>query len=101
GGDRAAHGRADRRRGGRCSVTATADQAPHEAPDQAPPAAPPRRSRGRRLLDLYLYGNVVVVTLLAFLCALVVGAVLIVVADEATRASFGYFFSAPGDTFSN
>ena len=82
-------------------MTATADQAPHEAPDQAPPAAPPRRSRGRRLLDLYLYGNVVVVTLLAFLCALVVGAVLIVVADEATRASFGYFFSAPGDTVSN
>jgi simple sugar transport system permease protein len=75
-------------------VTATASR-----PETAAPA--PRPGRGRRLLDFYLYGNTVVVTALAFLCALVVGALLIVVADEATRASFGYFFSAPGDTFSN
>jgi simple sugar transport system permease protein len=70
---------------------------------EAPPAAAPERKRrwGRRLLDFYLYGNPVVVTILAFFCALVVGAVLIVVADQATRTSFGYFFSAPGDTLSN
>ncbi|MCU1613362.1 MAG: inner-rane translocator [Frankiales bacterium] len=70
---------------------------------EAPPAAVPERKRrwGRRLLDVYLYGNPVVVTILAFFCALVVGAVLIVVADQATRTSFGYFFSAPGDTLSN
>ena len=30
-----------------------------------------------------------------------VGAVLIVVADQDTRASFGYFFAAPGDTLGN
>jgi general nucleoside transport system permease protein len=73
-------------------VTATADR---EAPATAPPAKP---GWGRRALDFYLYGNAVVVTLLALLCALVVGAVLIVVADQDTRASFGYFFAAPGDT---
>jgi simple sugar transport system permease protein len=78
-------------------VTATADRAPDRAPEQAPP----RRSPARRVLDFYLSGNPVVVTLLAFLCALVVGAVLIVVADEPTRTSFGYFFAAPGDTLAN
>jgi simple sugar transport system permease protein len=76
-------------------VTATADR---EAPATAPPAKP---GWGRRALDFYLYGNAVVVTLLALLCALVVGAVLIVVADQDTRASFGYFFAAPGDTLGN
>jgi general nucleoside transport system permease protein len=65
------------------------------------PAPAPRRSAGRRLLDFYLYGHPVVVTILAFLCALVVGAVLIVIADAPTRASLGYFFSAPGDAVSN
>ena len=38
---------------------------------------------GRRLLDAYLYGNQVVVTLLAFLVALVVGAMLIAVVRRA------------------
>jgi general nucleoside transport system permease protein len=76
-------------------VTATASS-------EAPPEAPERRKGwGRRLLDFYLYGNAVVVTLLAFFCALVVGAIFIVLADQATRTSFGYFFSAPGDTFGN
>jgi ABC-type uncharacterized transport system permease subunit len=75
-------------------VTATADAPPATAPER-------RQGWGRRLLDFYLYGNAVVVTVLAFFCALVVGAILIVVADPATRASFAYFFAAPGDTFSN
>jgi simple sugar transport system permease protein len=75
-------------------MTATA------SPPETTPA-PARRGPGRRLLDFYLYGNPVVITVLAFLCALVVGAVLIVIADAPTRASFGYFFSAPGDALSN
>ena len=76
-------------------MTATADEAPPTtAPDHP-------RGRGRRLLDYYLYGNAVVVTALAFLCALVVGAILIVVADQPTRTSFSYFFAAPGDTLSS
>ena len=68
-------------------------------PETAPPAT--RRGPGRRLLEFYLYGNPVVITILAFLCALVVGALLILIADAPTRASLGYFFSAPGDTFGN
>lgn len=64
-------------------------------------AAQPGPGRARRALHFYLYGNTVVVTALAFLLALVVGAVLIVLADEPTRTSFGYFFAAPGDTFAN
>ena len=62
---------------------------------------PPSRGPGRRLLDHYLYGDTVVITILAFLCALVVGAVLIVIADAPTRAALGYFFSAPGDALSS
>ena len=54
----------------------------------------------RRLLYAYLYGNTVVITLLAILLALIVGAVLIVAADQPTRTAMGYFFSSPGDTFS-
>ena len=41
----------------------------------------------------------VVITVLAFVCAIVVGAVLIIIADEATRTAFGYFFAYPWDTF--
>ena len=33
-------------------------------------------------------------------CALVVGAVFIVVSDEPTRTAMGYFTQHPGDTFS-
>lgn len=60
----------------------------------------PRRGLLRRLLDAYLYGNPVVITLLALLCAGAVGAVLIALGDAPTRQAFGYFFAAPGDTFS-
>ncbi|GAB2482779.1 ABC transporter permease [Jatrophihabitans fulvus] len=76
---------------------------PGEPGDAAPPTAPPegkKRSLGRRLLDAYLYGNQVVVTILAFLVALVFGALLIAVADAPTREAAGYFFQEPGDTFS-
>jgi general nucleoside transport system permease protein len=76
-------------------VTATTSEAP------AAPAPERKRGPGRRLLDFYLYGNTIVVTVLAFLCALVFGAILIALADQATRASFGYFFAAPGDTLAN
>jgi general nucleoside transport system permease protein len=66
--------------------------------------APDRGARPgllRRAADAYLYGNQAVVTLLSFLVALVFGAVLIALADEATRTSLGYFFQEPSDTFSN
>jgi simple sugar transport system permease protein len=57
-----------------------------------------KRSFGRRLLDAYLYGNSAVVTILAFICALIFGAILIAIADDATRSSLGYFFQHPTDT---
>ena len=60
-----------------------------------------RPSFRRRFAEAYLYGNSIVLTILAFLCALVVGAVLIVIADPASRSSMGYFFEHPSDTFSN
>jgi simple sugar transport system permease protein len=64
-------------------------------------ATPPRRSGfGRRLRDAYLYGNQWVVTFLAFICALVFGAILIAVSDAPTRQAIGYFTSEPSDTFS-
>ncbi len=56
---------------------------------------------GRRLLDSYLYGRTWVVTLLAFICALVFGAILIAVSDAPTRHASTYFFQHPGDTFSD
>ncbi|SDJ50315.1 nucleoside ABC transporter membrane protein [Frankineae bacterium MT45] len=70
---------------------ATAENSPQKQGD----------SRVRRLASSYRNGSPWVVTLLAFLCALVIGAILIVAADKPTRTSLGYFFQAPGDTFSN
>lgn len=61
----------------------------------------PERSRPsllRRVSDAYLYGNQVVVTFLAFLLALLVGAILIAVSDKPTRGALGYFFQHPSDT---
>ena len=64
------------------------------------PAADRPRAACRRLLDAYLYGNTVVITLLALMLALVTGAILIVAADQPTRTALGYFFSGPGSAFS-
>jgi ABC-type uncharacterized transport system permease subunit len=63
-------------------------------------AAERRPSPGRRLWWAYRNGNPAVVTVLALVVALVLGAVLIAVADPATRAAAKYFTAAPGDTFS-
>ncbi|WP_446665267.1 ABC transporter permease [Flexivirga sp. B27] len=41
-----------------------------------------------------------VVTVLAMICAMIVGAILIVASDEATRNAAKYFTAAPGDTLS-
>jgi len=45
-------------------------------------------------------GGTVLVTVLAFVVAMVIGAVLIAVADPDTQAASTYFFSYPWDTFS-
>jgi simple sugar transport system permease protein len=80
-------------------MTATLSES---TPADDAPAAPEgtRPPWWRRALDGYLYGNQFVVTLLSFVCAVVFGAILIALADEPTRAALGYFFQAPGDTFS-
>jgi ABC-type uncharacterized transport system permease subunit len=68
---------------------------PAPAPEQpvAPPAGrPPARPRAG--------WNAALVTLLALLSALVVGAVLIAIGDEKTRGALGYVFDYPQDTFS-
>jgi general nucleoside transport system permease protein len=58
------------------------------------------RRFGRWLLNSYLYGRPWVVTLLSFVVALVVGAIFIALADNATRNRLGYFFQHPTDAFS-
>jgi len=58
------------------------------------------RPAGRRLLDAVRFGSPPVVTLLSLLCALVVGAVLVAVADDPTRQALGYLTDTPGDAFS-
>jgi general nucleoside transport system permease protein len=68
-------------------------------PDAEPPQGGPP-SLGVRMLDAVRYGNTVVLTVLALLVAMAVGAVLIAVADPATRAASQYFFTAPTDTVS-
>jgi len=64
------------------------------------PPDEPGRPWWRRLLDGYLYGNQYVVTALAFVVALIFGAILIAIADAPTRSALGYFFQHPSDTFS-
>ena len=64
------------------------------------PPSPGRPSLGIRMLDAVRYGNTVVLTLLALLVAMAVGAVLIAVADPQVRNASQYFFSAPMDTLS-
>jgi simple sugar transport system permease protein len=51
-----------------------------------------------RMWDAVRYGNTAILTVLALLVAMVVGAVLIAVADPPTRAASQYFFSSPADT---
>jgi ABC-type uncharacterized transport system permease subunit len=73
------------------------------SPDQVPPKTPTglaRASLGQRMWDAVKYGNGTVLTLLALVVAMAVGAVLIAVADPDTRTASAYFFSAPLDTLS-
>ncbi|MGH8774122.1 MAG: ABC transporter permease [Jiangellaceae bacterium] len=69
--------------------TATTQPPPPPAPADQPAAA---AGRGRQVRDT------VVLTALSVLLALIVGAVLIIVADSDVQDAASYFFSAPGDT---
>jgi ABC-type uncharacterized transport system permease subunit len=70
------------------------------APGDDEPLPPRGDTVWRRIADAYLYGNQIVVTFLAFVCALVVGAIFIAISDAPTRTALGYFFQQPSDTFS-
>jgi simple sugar transport system permease protein len=73
------------------SDTATQEAAP----------APEKPALGKRVLTGITEGNAAVVTFLALLVALVIGAILIAIADPDTRAAAHYFTAAPLDTFTN
>jgi ABC-type uncharacterized transport system permease subunit len=70
-----------------------------KAPASKEPAPPPGRSVGARLLQ-ELVGGPVLVTVLAVVTALVLGAALIVFSDENVLSTWGYFFAAPSDALS-
>ena len=79
-------------------------QAPAEPTEPTGPEEPQQpeqreRPRGRGLWSSFRSGNTAVVTLLAFVVAMVIGAVLIALADPDTQAASKYFFSYPWDTF--
>jgi general nucleoside transport system permease protein len=67
---------------------------------ETPPQAPRPSSIGARFLQELTGTGTVLVTLLAVLVALVVGAVLIVFSDENVLSTWGYFLAAPGDALS-
>jgi general nucleoside transport system permease protein len=52
---------------------------------------------GRQFLDEVWRANTVVVTVLSLVLGLLVGAVLIIVADPDVRSMYGYFFARPSD----
>jgi simple sugar transport system permease protein len=64
----------------------------------APPAPPVEEQRPPRRTSTW---QTIWVTLLAFVTALAIGAVLIAISDQATRQAASYFFSWPWDTFTN
>ena len=76
-------------------------ETPLSSPDRpVTPTGDDRPRLVRRMVDAVRYGNSAVLTLLALIVAMAVGAVLIAVADPDTRAASQYFFTAPLDTLS-
>ena len=65
------------------------------------PSAPPTGPDGQRppLLHQILSGSILM-SVLAVVLALIIGAFLIIFADQATREASSYFFTRPGDTLS-
>lgn len=70
-----------------------------EAPETEEPEEKP--AFGRSVLDGILRGNSAVVTLLAIVVALVLGALLIAFSDSDVLSKYGYFTAAPGDALSS
>ncbi|MEV7693204.1 ABC transporter permease [Microbacterium sp. NPDC089189] len=64
----------------------------------APTAEPGEPGRWQRALHQIATGNAII-SVLAVVIALVVGAIMIAATDARVQESAGYFFSRPGDTF--
>ncbi|WP_022881527.1 ABC transporter permease [Gryllotalpicola ginsengisoli] len=77
---------------------ATEARTPEERTPEASVPAPAEPGRGQNLLREIMGGSLVI-SVLAVLIALVVGAVLIAVTDPAVQQASGYFFARPSDTF--
>ena len=75
-------------------MTDLQDPAAEPATPEEYPAPHAKRGLFSRLAD-----GEALVTLLAFVVAMLIGGVLIAVADERTRNAVGYFFQYPPDTF--
>jgi len=72
--------------------------APAAPPESTPEGKPePKPSFGRAILDGVLEGNSVVVTILAFVAAVVLGGLLIAFTTQSVLHAWGSFFSNPGD----
>ena len=86
--------------------SASKDVPPAEATAPAPEAAAPPapavdRSVGTVIRNVFTAENSAMVTFLAIVLSLVVGAVLIVISNTATMDKAGYFFADPGDFLSS
>ncbi|MEZ0093381.1 ABC transporter permease [Streptacidiphilus sp. EB129] len=85
---------------------APAEPTPAEAETPAPAQAPAEpvaadRSLGTVVRNVFTADNSAVVTFLAIVLSLAVGAVLIVLSNTGTMDKAGYFFASPGDFFSS
>ncbi|MBC7291803.1 MAG: ABC transporter permease [Actinotalea sp.] len=80
------------------------EQTPSAAPDSNPPGATPPAATGTEPRDRGSVAHQILssswlLSLLALVVALVVGAVLIAAADPRVQEAAGYFFARPGDLF--
>jgi general nucleoside transport system permease protein len=60
-----------------------------------------RKSAFRRFIDFVMTANPFILSLLSFITALIVGAILIVLANQEVMSQFGYFFAQPGTALSS
>jgi len=67
-------------------------------PGQAETVAAPEPSRSQQVIRDIMGGNAMI-SVLAVILALIVGAILIAFTDKDVQVASGYFFSRPGDTF--
>jgi len=68
-------------------------------PDQTAHRAEAGASILRRVADFFISGNVVIITLLAFVSALILGAIVIILATPSAMAAWEHFGRAPGAAF--